>query len=101
MPYEPNPIDTRGATLPEALDALRERLAEHNHDVWARQRMADGWTYGPARDDARKQHPDLVPYAALGEAEKVYDRNSVDETLKAIVALGYRIVPGGDGGGRA
>jgi hypothetical protein len=72
--------------------ALTERLAEHSHDVWAQQRMADGWTYGPKRDDATKKHPDLIPYAELPEPEKEYDRKAAMETLKAIIALGYRIV---------
>jgi len=89
--YEPAPIDTSQITLPDALTELTERLAKNAHDVWARQRMADGWTYGPRRDDAAKKHPDLVPYAELPESEKEYDRSAAMETLKAIVALGYRI----------
>jgi retron-type reverse transcriptase len=37
------------------------------------------------------QHPDLVAYADLPETEKTYDRNAAMETLKAVLALGYRI----------
>jgi ryanodine receptor 2 len=91
MSDTPHPIDTSHVTLPADILELTERLAEHNHDVWAQQRLADGWTYGPARDDARKRHPCLVPYAQLPEAEKVYDRATALQTLKAIIALGYRI----------
>ena len=89
--YVPQPIDTTRITLPESLDQLVEHLAEHNHDIWAKQRIADGWTWGPKRDDGAKHHPDLIPYADLSDGEKQYDRNSVIETLKAIVALGYGI----------
>jgi hypothetical protein len=71
---------------------LIERLAEHHHAVWARQRLPDGWRYGPEWDDDRKLHPALVPYAELPEAEKEYGRDEVRETLKIILALGYRIV---------
>jgi len=91
--YTPRPIDTAYVTLPDNLESLVERLAEHNHDVWATQRIAEGWTLGPKRDDQAKQHPDLVPYADLSETEKQYDRNSVIETLRAILSLGYRIAP--------
>ena len=91
MPYEPRPIDTASVTLPHELVELTERLAENNHDVWAKQRMADGWSYGPHRDDATKKNPDLVPYSELPDSEKEYDRQAVTETLKAIIALGYRI----------
>jgi RyR domain len=91
MPYQPKPIDTSSITLPRDLSDLTERLAENAHDIWARQRMADGWTFGQARDDAKKYHPCLVPYAELPESEKVYDRNAAMETIKAILAQGYRI----------
>ena len=91
--YTPKPISSQGVALPPELDALVEKLAENNHDHWARQRIMDGWTYGPQRDDARKTHPDLVPYIDVPEGEKEYDRTSVVETLKAILTLGYEIVP--------
>jgi len=67
-------------------------LARNAHDIWARQRLADGWRFGPRRDDAKKEHPCLVPYEDLPESEKVYDRSAAMETLKAILALGYRIM---------
>ena len=91
--YTPTPIFTEGVTLPPELDALVEELAENNHDHWARQRIEAGWIYGPQRDDARKTHPDLVPYGDLPEGEKEYDRTSVLATLKVILTLGYQIIP--------
>ncbi len=93
MTYRPAPIDTASVTLPDSLDRLLEQLAEHNHDIWATGRLADGWSYGPERNDATKQHPGLVAYAALSESEKDYDRRAAMETLKAAIALGYRILP--------
>jgi ryanodine receptor 2 len=53
--------------------------------------MAEGWTLGPHRDDAKQQHPCLVPYEELPEREKLVDRHTATEVLKAIVALGFRI----------
>ena len=91
MSYRPRPIETSEISLTPEVLQLREQLAENAHDHWARQRMADGWTYGPARDDERKKHPCLVPYDQLPDSEKEYDRSAAMETLKAIVALGYRI----------
>lgn len=91
MPYVPTPIATSAITLPPELLALTERLAENAHDLWAVQRLKDGWTYGPQRDDSAKKHPCLVPYADLPDAEKAYDRAAALGTLKAILALGYRI----------
>ena len=93
MSYKPEPIDTSGVTLSEDLRRLTELLAKNAHDNWAKQRLADGWTFGPQRDDARKLHPCLVPYDQLPESEKEYDRKTAMETLKAIIAAGYRILP--------
>ena len=91
MSYNPKPIGTSHITLPLELQQLTERLAENAHDLWAKQRLADGWTFGPQRDDRSKRHPCLVAYSDLPESEKRYDREAAMGTLKAIVALGYRI----------
>ncbi len=93
LTYTPRPLDTSGVALPPSLTALLERLAENTHDVWAVTRIGQGWTHGPSRNDAAKQHPCLVPYADLPDSEKEYDRKTAEETLKLIVALGYQIVP--------
>jgi RyR domain len=89
--YEPEPLDTSAIVLSAEILALTEMLARNTHDVWARQRIAEGWRYGPQRDDARKEHPGLVPYEELSDSEKEYDRNTALQTLQAIIALGYRI----------
>jgi ryanodine receptor 2 len=91
--YQPKPIATGEIVLPRRLELLLERLAEHVHDIWAEKRMAEGWKFGPARSDAALEHPDLVPFAELTETEKEYDRATARETVRAIVALGYRILP--------
>ena len=91
MDYHPRPIDTSGVRLGPELMALTERLAENNHDLWAAKRLAEGWRYGPHRDDTKKEHPGLVPYAELSESEKDYDRLMALEVLAVIVQLGYRL----------
>lgn len=90
--YKPAPIDTSGVSLPPQLRELIEKLAANTHDLWAAQRIAEGWSYGPNRDDRSKQHPSMVPYDDLPESEKEYDRITVVGTLKAILKLGYNIV---------
>ena len=60
--YNPSPIDTSQISIPEDLNLLVENLAKHNHDIWAKQRIKDGWAYGTKRDDDKKQHPDLISY---------------------------------------
>lgn len=89
--YKPEPIDTKDIKLPDELLELTEKIAENVHDIWALGRISDGWIYGQQRNDETKQTPCLVAYSELPESEKAYDRNTALETLKAIVALGYKI----------
>jgi ryanodine receptor 2 len=91
MNYRPSPIDASAVKLPVDLSELTEKLSENAHELWAAQRLKDGWTWGAKRDDTAKKHPCLVPYSELPESEKVYDRETAMGTLKAILALGYRI----------
>ena len=93
MSYDPKPKDLSHLRLPPALDALRETLAEYVHDVWAAGRMAEGWTYGPARDDDKMEHPNLVPYDQLTEGDKEFDRATADATLKLIIEHGWQLLP--------
>ena len=89
--YTPNPVNTDNIELPKELLELTEKIAENVHDNWAVGRIKEGWTYGEKRDDAKKTTPCLVPYSDLSESEKEYDRTTALQTLKLIVALGYRI----------
>ncbi len=89
--YKPNPIDTSNVKLPEELLELTEQIAENVHENWAKGRVADGWIYGEKRDDEKKTTPCLVPYSQLSDEEKKFDRITAIETIKLIVALGYRI----------
>jgi len=89
--YLPQPIDTSAVALPAGIEELTEKLAENAQDLWAMTRLRQGWNYGPRRDDEARKHPCLVPYRELPDAEKEYDRQTAMETLKVILALGYRI----------
>ncbi|MBQ8642518.1 MAG: Ryanodine receptor Ryr [Clostridia bacterium] len=90
--YTPTPVETDDVVLNPDIMALAELLAKNTHDIWAMNRIADGWVYGPARDDVKKETPCLVPYEALPDSEKKYDRDVSLETLRLIIKLGYRIV---------
>lgn len=89
--YIPLPIDTSNIQLPEELNPLLEAMAKNVHEIWAQERINQGWTYGEKRDDAKKHHPCLVAYENLPDEEKVYDRNTSVETLKLILKLGFKI----------
>lgn len=90
--YIPTPAETSDVRLPEELHPLIEDMARNVHEVWAKNRMNEGWTYGPERDDVNRKHPCLVPYEELPESEKEYDRATSQETLKLILKLGFEIL---------
>lgn len=92
MSYIPEPLDTSGIVLPPGLDHLTESLSRNVHEVWAAGRIADGWKYGPVRDDYKKEHPCLVPYDELPEHEKDFDRATALSTIKYILSMGYNVV---------
>ena len=89
--YIPSPLDTSEIELSEDLLSLTERLAENVHDNWAKQCQQDGWKWGEHHNDKAKTHPSLVPYNLLSESEKVYDRRTAMETVKAVMVLGYKV----------
>lgn len=91
MNYIPKPVNTGNVELPEELMPLIEEMAKNVHEVWAQNRINEGWSYGHERDDAKKQHPCLVPYEELPESEKEYDRATSQETLKLILKSGFSI----------
>ena len=91
LDYTPEPMDLSSVDLPESLIQLSERIAENVHEVWAKARIDEGWTYGEKRDDIHKKHPCLMPYDELPEEEKEYDRNTAMNTIKMVKKLGFRI----------
>ena len=90
--YEPSPIALDDVELPDDLAELREAIAENAHEIWAKNRKDQGWTYGPERNDKKKETPDMIPYCNLPESEKLYDREMAMQTLKLVKKLGYEIV---------
>ena len=89
--YTPHPIETNDIELSDDLKMLTEQMSKNTHEIWAKTRMQDGWTYGDERNDILKTHPCLVPYENLSEEEKEYDRNTSIGTLKLILKLGFKI----------
>jgi len=90
--YNPQPINVDDIDLDADLEELTEAIAENAHDIWARARMDEGWSYGPVRSDEPKQHPDLVPYSQLPDSEKEYDRLMAMNTLRLVRRLGFDII---------
>lgn len=44
--YKPSPLDLSHVKLSQQMEKLVEQLANNAHNVWARERVKQGWTYG-------------------------------------------------------
>lgn len=52
-------------------DVLAHPSVSHEH--WMTHKLADGWTYGPEKDEQKKQHPCMVPYSELSPEQRAKD----------------------------
>jgi hypothetical protein len=75
-PWDEAPEYQVRETIASVVAALAdpERTPEQSHQGWYERLIADGWQYGPVKDEAAKTHPDLVPFDQLPEHEKQKDR---------------------------
>lgn len=44
--YKPAPLDLAAITLNVKMEELVDQLAENTHNLWAKERIQQGWTYG-------------------------------------------------------
>lgn len=89
--YVPQPANVENVELPAELEVLAEAISKNVHEIWAQNRIAEGWVYGPKRNDNERISPCLIPYEELSDGEKAYDRNTAFGTLKYIISLGFEI----------
>lgn len=45
----------------------------YSHECWMEKAAGAGWVYGETEDQEKKQHPYLVPFEEIPEAERVKD----------------------------
>lgn len=68
-----------------------EAMAEREHGRYVAERLAEGWRRG-ADDSSKKTNPTLVPWNALTEEIKDYDRRAVRGWIDVLAKAGYRVV---------
>ena len=62
-----------------------DKLAENTHNVWARERISQGWTYGLNEDGEKLRSPHLVQYPFVDEAIKIANRNTVSPNITLLL----------------
>ncbi|CAB1342595.1 unnamed protein product, partial [Coregonus sp. 'balchen'] len=91
--YRPTPLELSEVKLTAGQEVLVDKLAENAHNVWAKDRVKQGWTYGIQQDVKSRRNPRLVPYALLDERTKKSNRDSLREAIRTLVGYGYDIDP--------
>lgn len=46
---------------------------EDSHINWMKEKIEQGWTYGPVKDPENKKHPCILDYSLLPENQKAKD----------------------------
>lgn len=91
MEYEPHPVDLSNIKIDDSLKKDLEKIAKNTHETWAMQRKLRGWEYGDVYDETKRKHPCMKEYEDLPESEKDMDRETVTQTVKMLLWMGYRI----------
>uniref|UniRef100_A0A670IB03 Ryanodine receptor 2 n=1 Tax=Podarcis muralis TaxID=64176 RepID=A0A670IB03_PODMU len=89
--FNPQPVDTSNITIPEKLDYFINKYAEHSHDKWCMEKFANGWIYGETYSESSKVQPLMKQYKLLAEKEKEIYRWPIKESLKTMLAWGWRV----------
>ncbi|XP_065200353.1 ryanodine receptor [Planococcus citri] len=91
--YKPAPLDLAAIVLTPKLEELIDELAENTHNLWAKERIQQGWTYGLNEDSELLRSPHLVPYSKVDEAIKKANRDTASETVRTLLVYGYSLDP--------
>lgn len=71
--WDDAPVWQRESAIYGVMGALNGNTPEQSHESWLAQKEADGWIYGPIKDEDVKTHPCLLPYNLLPDEQKIKD----------------------------
>ena len=89
-PWDETPPAARAGKVDGVGLVLAGAGAETCHARWVEAMQGQGWTYAGVKDLAFKTHPNLVPWAALPEEERVKDRLFVVVARGVLSWCGFR-----------
>ena len=66
-------------------------IAKEIHDEWAREKISNGWTWGPVTDKSQKIHRDLVPFEVLATTPELngdiaYDVATARQVIMSLIS---------------
>jgi len=70
LPWHWEPHSLRDSTVAGVRRVRMGLTPEQNHELWCDYKTAQGWVYGPDKDNEKKTHPCLVPWDQLPVKER-------------------------------
>ena len=69
--YDDLTTEEKASVRESVIGILQGNTPEQIHQAWLRRKVADGWSWGVEKDEARKEHPALLPYSELSPEQRV------------------------------
>jgi hypothetical protein len=73
LPWDEIGHEMRVSATTGVVTAMSGATPEQLHQSWCDFKIANGWFYGPVKDEVMKTHPCLVPYEDLPPGQQIKD----------------------------
>lgn len=64
---------------------------EASHEAWLKEKLENGWTWGPVKDEIARTHPCIADFSKLPVEQRAKDHLFRATALNTAVALGLRL----------
>lgn len=91
--WEDAPSWQKQSAINGVTGAIAGASPQQSHDSWLREKEANGWKYGPVKDEQLKEHPCMVPYADLPEDQQLKDFLYLTTVRAMAAAVGLTDLP--------
>jgi hypothetical protein len=71
---------------------IKKTVAIAVHNVWMKNKLAQGYVYGTVTDSNLKTHSDLIEFDKLPESAQKYDYDTATTTLEELDRNGYTLI---------
>lgn len=86
--WENAPAWQQSSAINGVIGALGGNTPEQSHELWLAEKLENGWKYGTIKNPDTREHPCMVPYAQLPDAQKAKDELFVTVVRATAKALG-------------
>jgi len=85
------PIDATKAAVLEFTAGETLLMAKQEHERWMQEKLEEGWSYSPVRNDDKKLHDCLVSWEDLTDEVRNWDMEPVRNIVSILQSQGYGI----------